>query len=286
MSLALVAAVVASFLYGLGSVLQAVGARRGGGGVGMRGLAGIVGQAPYVAGLACDLVGWVLAMYAVDHLPLFAVHTTLAGSVAVTALLAWRVLHTPLGRLDAVAIAAVLAGLVLVGAAAGPVPDDRGGTATHALLVGLVPVAVAVGVAAVRGRHPVLAGAAAGLLFSLGATCVRTVTLGPTLAHVLGQPTAWAVPAYFGAALVVHARALEHGSVGPVTAALWSAEIVVAATGGYVLFGDRVRSGGLAWALLGMALALSATVALALGPARAAAAASSAASASSSPSAS
>jgi len=271
MSVALAAAVAASFLYGIGSVLQAVGARRGAGGAGVRGLAGIVGQAPYVAGLACDLVGWVLAMYAVDHLPLFAVHTTLAASVAVTALLAWRVLHVPLRRVDAVAIGAVLAGLVLVGAAAGAVPDDRGGTATKAFLIALVPAAVAVGVLTVRGPHPVLAGASAGLLFSLGATCVRTVTLGPTLVDVLRQPTAWAVPVYFGGGLVVHARALEHGAVGPVTAALWSSEIVVAAVGGYVLFGDRARAGGLVWALVGMALALVATVALALAPTRAAA---------------
>lgn len=271
MSWPIIASVAAAGLYGLGAVLQSLGARRGGSGI--QGLATIFRQGPYVAGLVCDLVGWLLAMYAVNHLPLFAVHTTLAGSVAVTVVLARLLLRTPLRGVDGAAIGAVLVGLVLVGFAAGPRPDTVGGTNARVVLTLAVPLAGLLGGVAVRGRRPIVAAAVAGLLFSLGATTVRTLELGPPLVGLLVQPTAWAVAAYLGAGLVVHAHSLRKGSVGPVTAALWATEILVAATAGYVLFGDRVRPGALWWAMTGMVLALGATIQLALSPSHAAVAA-------------
>ncbi len=263
-STALAACGAASCLYGTGAVLQAIGARRGRGGHGVRGLATIVRQAPYLGGLACDLAAWLLAMYAVQHLPLFAVQTTLASSVAVTAVLAWLFLHTPLVRRDAVAIVGAMAGLVMVGVAAGSVPDDHGGLVTRTFLVAMVPTALLLGLLAVRRGHAVIAGSVSGLLFSLGATTVRTLHLD-SAAVLLRQPTAYAVLAYFGAGLVVHARSLEHGRVGPVTAALWSTEVLVGAVTGTALFGDRPRDGGLVLAIVGMLLTLGATLALALG---------------------
>jgi len=260
---ALAACGAASCLYGAGAVLQAVGARRGGGGRGVRGLTAIVRQVPYLGGLACDLAAWLLAMYAVQHLPLFAVQTTLASSVAVTAVLAWLFLHTPLVRRDALAIVGAMAGLVLVGVAAGPAPGDHGGLATRTFLVATVPTALVLGMLAVRRGHAVVAGSVSGLLFSLGATTVRTLHLD-SAASLFRQPTAYAVLAYFGAGLVVHARALEHGRIGPVTAALWSTEVLVGAVAGTALFGDRPRDGGLLLAVAGMLLTLGATLALAL----------------------
>ena len=129
-----------------------------------------------------------------------------------------------------------------------------------------------VGVVAVRSQRPIVAAVVAGLLFSLGAAAVRTLELGRAPAGLLAQPTAWAVPVYLGAGLVVHARSLQNGDVGPVTAALWATEILVAAAAGYMLFGDRVRPGAFLWAMSGMLLALGATIHLALSPSHAAAA--------------
>ncbi len=270
MNWAVAACVTAACLYGLGSVLQSHGAQRGGG-PGIRGLATIVRQAPYVAGLGCDLLGWLLSMYAVNHLPLFAVYTTLAGSVAVTVVLAWLFLRSPLRAIDTAAIGAVLVGLVLVGFAAAPVPDTGVGTPARVVLVLGLPLAAVAGAVAVRGKRPIIAAVVAGLLFSLGAATVRTLELGRAPVELISQPAAWAVPIYLGAGLVVHARSLQHGNVGPVTASLWATEVLVAATAGYLLFGDHVRPGALWSAISGTILALGATIHLALSPSRTAA---------------
>jgi drug/metabolite transporter (DMT)-like permease len=269
MTWALVATVAAAFMYGLGAVLQSIAARRGGAGVGVSGLSKIVRQGPYIAGLVCDLVGWLMAMYAVNKLPLFAVHSTLAGSVAVTVVLARVFLHTPLRLSDGVAIAATLVGLVLVGLAAGPAPDDRGSTTVRfALALGLVVAGIA-GVVGVRSKRPIRVAAIAGVLFSIGATTVRTIDVELSFGEMMKQPMVLVAAAYLLVGLVVHAHSLRIGNVGLVTASLWATEVVAAAFAGYALFGDRVRSGLLWLALVGMAIALGATIRLALSPSHA-----------------
>jgi drug/metabolite transporter (DMT)-like permease len=264
-SAAVIACVVAAASYGTGAVLQSKGAQHSAT-PGVRGLALTMRQGWYLAGLACDLLGWLLTIYAVKHLPLFAVHTTLAGSVAVTVVLARIFLHAPLRRVDGLAVVLVLTGLVLVGLAAESAAEPGGGSLARVVLaVGLVPVAL-LALVAVRTERPIVAASTAGLLFSLGAAAVRTLDLSDAPLGLFGQPTAWAVPLYLGAGLVVHARSLQHGNVGPVTASLWATEVLVASMTGYLLFDDSVRPGTLPWAITGMVLALGATLHLALVP--------------------
>lgn len=259
----IIACITAAILYGLGAVLQSAAARRASPN---QALATIIRQGPYMAGLVCDLFGWLLAIYAVNHLPLFAVHTTLASSVVVTAVLASLLWHTPLRRADTVAIGAIFLGVILVGLAAAPVPDTNGGTKARVALALGVPVAGMLGLLAARLSLPIAAASIAGLLFSLGATTVRTFDLETTPGKLLLQPTSWTFAAYMIAGLVVHAHSLRTGNVGPVTAALWATEILVAATAGYLLFGDRTRPGAQPGALIGVLLTLGATIKLALGP--------------------
>jgi drug/metabolite transporter (DMT)-like permease len=226
-------------------------------------------QGWYMAGLACDLVGWLLTMYAVKHLPMFAVHTTLAGSVAVTVVLARVFLRAPLRRLDRVAVAVVLVGLFLVGLAAESSSEPGGGSLPRTVLtVGLVPACM-LAVAAVRSGRPIGAAIVAGSLFSLGAASVRTLDLNDVPLGLFSQTTAWAVPIFLGAGLLVHGRSLQNGNVGPVTASLWATEVLVASATGYVLFDDSVRPGTLLLAIVGILLALGATIYLALVPSEA-----------------
>lgn len=164
------------------------------------------------------------------------------------------------------AIGLGLVGLVLVGLAAGPVHDRDAPVTTETILTVVVPFAAFLGVVVVRRSGPVARAAVAGLLFSLGAASARTLEFTPHPGGMLVQPTAWAVVGYVAAGLVVHARSLEDGRIGPVTAALWSSEILVAAAAGFVLFGDRLRPGELWTGLLGIALSIGATVLLATSP--------------------
>jgi drug/metabolite transporter (DMT)-like permease len=256
MNFAVLACVVAACSYAAGAVLQSRGAQHNHASD-IKGLAAMMGRGWYMAGLACDLVGWLLTIYAVKHLPLFAVYSTLSGSVAITVVLARIFLHTPLRRIDAVAVAIVLVGLVLVGLAAESADESGGGARARVVLAAaLVPVAL-LAIAAVRGKRAIGAAVTAGLLFSLGAAAVRTLDLGDGAIGLLKQPTAWAVLLYLGAGLLVHARSLQHGNVGPV---------LVASATGYFLFDDSVRPGTLVFAIIGIVLALGATVHLALAP--------------------
>jgi drug/metabolite transporter (DMT)-like permease len=262
---ALAASIVAAVAYGFGSILQSVGARKAtaAGGHGLKGLTGVVRQLPYLGGLACDFVAWLLSLYAVRTLPVFVVQTILASSLAVTTILARFVLHTRLDRATGIAIGVSIAGMVLVGASAGPERAPHLGHGfTVALLIGVIAMA-GVAVLAERRSKPVLLGAIAGIAFALTAVAARELqSHRHPLRHLLGL-LFFTLLLSSAIGLVVHARALQQGRVGPVTAAMWSAEIVAATIIGVAVVGDRVRAGFVPAAAIGMALSLGATLALA-----------------------
>ncbi|SNQ51766.1 putative integral membrane protein transcription factor [Frankia canadensis] len=139
MLIAALAAFACALCYGVGAVLQSVGAARtapasaagagpggsgGGGGVtealSPSALARLAVQLPYLAGLGLDLLGWLLSLLAVRGLPLFAVQAILSGSVGVTAVLAVTTLGVRLPRREVVALAVLGAGMVLLALTARP----------------------------------------------------------------------------------------------------------------------------------------------------------------------
>src|SRR5215204_4886293 len=90
MKTALLLCVIAAVGYGVGAVLQAVGARHAAakGCSGSDGLVTMVIQPIFLLGLLVDFASWLISRFALHTLPLFAVQTILAGSLAVTVLLA------------------------------------------------------------------------------------------------------------------------------------------------------------------------------------------------------
>jgi hypothetical protein len=68
--------------------------------------------------------------------------------------------------------------------------------------------------------------------------------------------------------MLAYAHALEHGDVGPVTAALWVTEIVVPAIAGVALLADRARPGWGPVVLIASTVAVTATTVLATSPAQ------------------
>lgn len=106
------AALVGTAGYGVGTVLQAAGAKRS------RGLA-VMRQPTYLVGLGCDGVAWVASLLALQRLPLFAVQALLAGSLCVSVVLARIFLHARLRVRDGVAVTLVALALAAVAAASG-----------------------------------------------------------------------------------------------------------------------------------------------------------------------
>ena len=92
MRLSLVGAFGAAVVYGIGTVLQAVGARRAAGdgstGIDTGFLVRLSRQWMYLVGLGCDALGFLLSFAALQDQPLFVVQAAVASSLAVTAVVA------------------------------------------------------------------------------------------------------------------------------------------------------------------------------------------------------
>ncbi|MFI0898814.1 hypothetical protein [Streptomyces sp. NPDC020983] len=263
MTLGMVAALCAAVCFGVASVLQAKGARAAepgsGSGVDTRLLARALAQRVYLAGLALDAAGFAMELIALRRLPIYAVGAALAASLAVTAVAAGRLLGTALRPAEWSAVAAVCAGLALLGLASG---DEGGAHGSTALRWGTLAAAGAVLlIGAAGGRLPGRARAAvlglgAGLGFGVVEVAVRLVdgVTGPPLyALLLGG----------GAAFLLLTSALGQGSVTTATAAMVVGETIAPALVGVLALDDRTRPGWTPVAATGFALALLGALALA-----------------------
>lgn len=257
------AALGAMLLYGTASVLQAFAASRAQGSAMLR-------HPAYLGGLTGDGVAWLLSLAALAWLPLFVVQTVLAGSLAVTVLLAAPALGIRPSRRDLTMIGVVTLGLVLVSASAGP-ESHQGppGWFTPALLIAVAAVLLLGGLLYGRGRSVALA-TLAGLGFSASALGARAAHLGeaPWRAE-LANPLTWAVLVSGIAGALLYARSLEKGAIGPATAALWVVEVIVPGIVGVAVLGDAVRPGWALPALAGVACAIAGSLVLARSPAQA-----------------
>ena len=259
-------AFAAALLYGVGTVLQAVGVRRvaaaDGRGLRARVLAGRL----YAVGLLLDALGFLASLAALRTLPLFVVESAVASSVAVTAVLAVAFLGVRLRRGEVLALAAVGAGLVLLAVSATPgAARPLTATGTALLLAGLVPT-VAVGVAGLwtsGGHGHVWLAVAAGLGFGGTGIAARVLVWPAHWWLVAASPVAWALVGYAAVALVAYALALARGAVTTVAALTFTVETVVPAVVGLAWLGDQVRPGWAVPAAAAFVLTLAGCVRLA-----------------------
>jgi drug/metabolite transporter (DMT)-like permease len=268
MVLALVCALAANVSYGLGTILQATGARRAttSGHLDVMLFARLGRQAPYLAGLALDLVGFIAAIVALRELPLFVVQSAIAGSIGVTAVTAVFVFGFRLRAADIGALAVLIAGLTLLGISA------HGQHAAHLsrvggwlLLLG-VGVVVAGGAAAARLRDPrgaIALAACAGLGFSGTAIAGRALHVPHHLSHLAAEPVAIALVLYGACGMLMFASALQRGSVTATSAVMLGVETIVPSVVGLVALGDGTRAHFEIVAVVGFALAVGASLALA-----------------------
>ncbi|MEU3723154.1 hypothetical protein [Streptomyces sp. NPDC031705] len=264
----MVCALGAAVCFGTASVFQAVAARAAavpgsGSGVDAALFLRAVRQWRYVAGLGLDAVGFVLQIIALRHVPIYTVGAALAASLAVTAVVAARMLRMRLTRLEWGAVGVVCAGLLMLGLASG---EEGSGTGTLALKLGLLGVAVLVLVAgAAAGRLPdgpraLVLGLAAGTGFGVVEVAVRLI--GSLSVRELRNPALYALLLGGAAAFLLLTSALQRGSVTAATAGLVLGETVGPAVVGVVWLGDRTRE-GLTWAAVaGFAVAVAGALTL------------------------
>ncbi len=263
----LLGAFAASLCFGVATVLQAIAARRtpSAEGVDPRLLVRLATQLPYVVGITMDLLGFVFELAALRSLPLFVVQAIIAANLAVTALVAARVMHVELTGREWTAVGVVCVGLALLGFTAGEESAAHVGMGFRWWLLGSAVLLLGAGVVAGRldgMARSIALGAVAGLGFGVVAIGARVLS-GFTPLELLKDPAAYALAGGGAAAALFFATALQKGSVTATTAAVVVAETVVPAVVGVWALGDQTRHGMAAVAVLGFLLAVAGTLALA-----------------------
>ncbi len=266
----MVCALAAAVCFGTATVWQAVATREAAAGGSSRGDAALllraVRQWRYVAGLGLDGLGFVFQVLALRSVPIYAVGAALAASLAVTAVVAARMLKVRLSRTEWGAVAVVCAGLGMLALASGEEGSRHGsdvlkwsalGAAVCILLLGTVG-----GRLPERGRALTL-GLGAGFGFGVVEVGVRLIDSVESFS-LLANPASYALLVGGGAAFLLLTSAIQRGSVTAATAGMVIGETVGPAAVGVIWLGDRTR-GGLEWlAVLGFGVAVAGALALAL----------------------
>ncbi|GIJ59338.1 hypothetical protein Vau01_068540 [Virgisporangium aurantiacum] len=265
--IALAMAVFGAFSYGVGSILQAVGAMRS------TGTVRTLGHPIYLLGVGCDLLAWAASMVALRELVVYQVQSVLAGSLAVTVVAARLVLSSRLRRRDVAAVMITIAALTVLAMSAGPQEPVLPSPAVRlGFCVAAVSLAV-IGWGATKVSSPGVVAALAGTAFGGAALCGRTLPMPTESPNVpafalalISEPLTAALVTFAAAGMLLYTNALQHGQVGPVTAVLWIGEVVAPSAVGIALLGDTVRPGwGAAAAAAGL-VTIGAAIVLATAP--------------------
>jgi drug/metabolite transporter (DMT)-like permease len=268
----LLGAFAAALAYGGGTVLQASGARKGGGpdDLDARLVRRLLRSATYLAGLVLDAIGFGLSFAALHSLPLFTVQAIVASSLAVTAVLAVIMLGMrPLAR-EWLALVVVTAGLTLLGLSARAHASTQFDTLDRSFLLIAVSVVGCFAYAAARRRGSVARaadawalGVLAGLMYGAAGIGARMLRTPAGVWQILLDPSFYAMALAGLLGLLLYAMALQRGSVTVVTSAVVVAETLVPAGIGITLLGDRPAHGQTLFAALGFALTVAGALALA-----------------------
>jgi hypothetical protein len=218
----------------------------------------------FIAGIGLDLCSFVASAAALRVLPVFLVQAVVAANLAVTALVAWKVLGTRLRRIEVGAVLAVCAGLAALGVSAAPQSPQHGTTALHFGLLGAVGVIVllAVGASRLPGRWNATAlGLLAGFSFGLVNLCSRVLpSFSP--AALVGEPALWAMPVAGLCALLFLNTAFQRESVVAASAGTILGQTIFPAAVGLFALGDHTRDGFALPAVVGFVVALAGTLLL------------------------
>lgn len=270
MVLGLGAALGAAVLFGVGAILQAVGARKvpTESELDPRRLGGFVvallKQPAFLGALALNLAGFGLHFVALRLLPLYLAQAGIAVSLVVTALLATRLMSDHLSALEWSAVAAVCVGLGVLAVSAG----DAGANAQHhgltiGIVVGLVTIAV-LGAVASRSKHGVstaLLGMLAGLGYAGVAISARLLQDG-SLGELFRSPTLYTLPISGALAFIIYSLALQRGSVTLATTPMIALQTITPAAVGVFVLADAVRAGWWPAAIIGFLLSATGSVIL------------------------
>ena len=271
MLIGLLLALGCSVCYGTATVLQAAATRSVDAGDSDSGvdpalLLRALRQWRYLVGIGLDGLGFVLQVAALRLVPIYVVAAAIAGSLAVTAIVAAWVLSTRLSAIEWAAVAVVCASLAMLGLAAGPEGTGHGPAGLGWALLVIVAVVFVAGAAAGRlsdRSRALVLGLGAGAGFGVVEIAVRLIdSIDPTKAAFYTNPAVYAVIVGGLAGFMLLTSALSRGSVTTAVAGMVVGETVGPALVGVAWLGDQTRA-GLGWLVVaGFVVAVFATLAL------------------------
>ncbi len=222
-------------------------------------------QGVYVAGVAIQTLGFILAFAARRDLPLFLVQAAVAAGLGVTAILGVIFLHWTLPRSEVLLLGALVVGLSGLVVAAQPHPSLPIGTAG---VLGLVAVLVGLGVAGVfaarlKGvKGSVVLGALAGIAFGAAAVASRPLASIASGDAFLSDPLLYLLIAHSLVGQLLLGLAMQRGSTTAAVAAMDAAAAVPAAIIGLLFLGDKIAPGREWVAAVGFLLTLGSVIGL------------------------
>jgi hypothetical protein len=243
--IALALTIFGAFAFAAASILQAIGARRS------TGMAKTLGHPLYLLGTFLDLVAWGCSMVALSELAVYLVESVLAGSLAITVVAARVILKSHLRGIDVVAVAVSVTALTVLAMSAGPQETVETSTMLRFAFCGAAVAVALLGWAATKFAPPGVVAGFAGLCLGGAALVGRALTfpegafgsVGSGVLAVVTSPLVGALLVFGVAGMVLYADALQRGSVGPVTAVLWIAEVIAPSAVAVTFLGDTVRPG-------------------------------------------
>jgi drug/metabolite transporter (DMT)-like permease len=266
-AIGVLAALGAAIAFGIGALLQAIAARReqATSGVDLRLLIRLLRHPVYVFAVLLYLAGFGLHLVAIRTAPLFLAQALISSSVAVTAVLAARVLRAPFGRVEQVSVAVVCAGLFVLAVAAESHGDVTTTIGQRTVLLVATVALVLLGwlVGRLRGEA---AATALSLLSGCGYAIVAvSARLLPSLdlATLVSDPATYALVVSGVGAFLLYSTALQRAGVLVTTSALVVTQTAVPAVVGVALLGDTVASGWGAAAAAAFVVALGGVLVLA-----------------------
>jgi drug/metabolite transporter (DMT)-like permease len=259
---------LAVLAYGVANLLQAAAADRvtASDRLDPRLLLRLTGQWTYLAGVACQAVGFGGAFLARRDLPLFVVQTAVAAGFGVTAVLGVVVLRWRLPRAEIGLLAALAAGLAaVIGAAEVGASQDLTTAEAIALAVAAAVVTgLALGAARLSGpRGAVALGVLSGTAFSAAAVAARPLAAARSPLELVTDPLLILVVVHTVLGQLLLNTAMQRGSTTAAVASMDAAAAVPAAALGLLLLGDRVLPGRGWLAAVGFVVAVGAVVLLA-----------------------
>ncbi len=251
-------AICAALAFGLGSVLQKVGAPPADAVGFRRVIRHVVTNRTYLLGTALDVFGFVLTAIAARQLALFAVEGILATGVGFTAVLAAWLLKEHLGNSAKLAVMSMMVGLVLLAVSAAPETGHTLGLPLWVIglsAISLMVLTIMIDHMPTSPATPSLLAMMAGLSFGAWAAIPR-LTHDGVAANAVGA-------VFVVVGLASYAAGLRRGTAVAVMAITVAAESILPALCGLAV-GDTARPGLGAAAVAGFVLSVASAVLIAI----------------------